>query len=170
MKISLLCPFLSGNALGRAFFLAKVLERHYEVEIVGPVSDIGIWQPVKHENCKYVGVNIKQGWRNFGIIQSLLSQVTGDVIYASKPLLTSFGVGISGKFRNKTPLILDIDDWEYGAFFRWNMLQRLKSCLKLSTQRLDAYYPFTWFMYQLTSYADVVTVSSTFLQQKYGGT
>jgi len=35
MKISILSPDLSHNCLGRAYLLAKILQRHYEVEIIG---------------------------------------------------------------------------------------------------------------------------------------
>ena len=42
MKISILTPDLSHNCLGRAYLLAKILQRHYEVEIIGPVFGNGI--------------------------------------------------------------------------------------------------------------------------------
>jgi hypothetical protein len=35
MKVTILSPNLSSNCLGRAYLLAKVLERRYEVEVVG---------------------------------------------------------------------------------------------------------------------------------------
>ena len=37
IKISILSPDLSHNCLGRAYLLAKILQRHYEVEIIGPM-------------------------------------------------------------------------------------------------------------------------------------
>ena len=46
MKISILSPDLSNNCLGRAYLLAKILQRRYEVEIVGPIFGDGIWQQV----------------------------------------------------------------------------------------------------------------------------
>ena len=46
MKISILVPNLSQNVLSRAHLLGKMLMRHYEVEIVGPVLDGGIWEPL----------------------------------------------------------------------------------------------------------------------------
>ena len=42
MKISILSPDLSQNCLGRAYLLAKILQSHYEVEIIGPVFGNGI--------------------------------------------------------------------------------------------------------------------------------
>lgn len=50
MKISILSPDLSHhNCLGRAYLLAKILQMHYEVEIIGPMFGDGIWEPVANE-------------------------------------------------------------------------------------------------------------------------
>jgi len=46
MKISILTPDLSQNCLGRAYLLAKILQRHYKVEIIGPMFGEGIWESV----------------------------------------------------------------------------------------------------------------------------
>jgi len=46
MKISLLTPDLSSNGLGRAYLLGKILQRDYEVEVIGPDFGDGIWKPV----------------------------------------------------------------------------------------------------------------------------
>jgi hypothetical protein len=46
MKISLLTPNLLSSCLGRAYLLAKIIQRHYEVEIAGPVFGEGVWKPV----------------------------------------------------------------------------------------------------------------------------
>ena len=57
MKISILTPDFSSNCFGRAWLLAKVLQRHYEIEIVGPIFGDGIWKPVaddKSINYKYI--------------------------------------------------------------------------------------------------------------------
>jgi len=46
MKISILTHDLSHNCLGRAYLLAKILQRHYEMEIIGPMFGEEIWKPV----------------------------------------------------------------------------------------------------------------------------
>ncbi len=59
MKISTLIPDLSHNCLGRAYLLAKILQRHYEVEIVGPIFGDGIWEPVaNNESIIYKSVKL----------------------------------------------------------------------------------------------------------------
>jgi len=125
MKISVLTPDLSHNCLGRAYLLAKILQRRYEVEIVGPVFGDGIWGPVANDkSITYKSVEIYGRFRPYLQIKELAKKIDGDIIYASKPLFTSFGVGLSKKVFNRKPLILDIDDWQmgfmksiYGSFF-----------------------------------------------------
>ena len=42
IKILILSPDLSHNCLDRSYLLAKILQRHYEVEIIGPMFGEGI--------------------------------------------------------------------------------------------------------------------------------
>ena len=115
MKISILSSDLSHNCLGRAYLLAKILQRHYKVEIVGPDMGEGIWQPVINDtSIDYKSVHIDGGFDPCIHIDELIQNIDGDVIYASKPLYTSFGVGMLIKLIQDKPLILDIDDWELG--------------------------------------------------------
>ncbi len=97
MKISVLTPDLSHNCLGRAFLLAKILQRHYEVEIVGPVSGNGIWEPLVNSDIPFKAIP----GRIFPLIafqiKSILREITGDVIYVSKPRFSSFDVGLLKK-------------------------------------------------------------------------
>lgn len=170
MKISLLSPTLSSNCLGRAYVLAKVLERRYMVEIVGPVDCSGIWEPLRQESFACRSIPNREGIRNsLHILPALFEAATGDVIYASKPLLTSFGVGLLRKIKSKVPLVVDIDDWELGAYSQLPFTERLRAAFRFSAQRMDAYYPSIRFMHQCLPYADAKTVSSSFLQQQYGG-
>ena len=46
MKVSVLCFDLAGNAAGRAFLLARLLEPLGEVEVVGPRYGETVWEPV----------------------------------------------------------------------------------------------------------------------------
>jgi len=92
MKISILTPDLSHNCLGRAYLLAKILQRHYEVEIVGPIFGDGIWKPVADDKTiVYKGVKICGSLNPYWQSMELVKKIDGDVIYASKPLFTSFG-------------------------------------------------------------------------------
>jgi len=176
MKISILTPDLSHNCLGRAYLLAKVLQRRYEIEIVGPIFGDGIWEPVADDKTiEYKSVKISGRFKPYWQIKELAKKIDGDVVYASKPLFTSFGIGLLKKALKRKPLILDIDDWQMGF-------------VKESYNKLSVYRRFrfivssTLYFYNLGSYwnnlineelmhfADEVTVSNNFLKKKYGGT
>ena len=162
MKISIMTPDLSRNCLGRAYLLAKILQRYYEVEIIGPIFGNGIWNPVAEDTTityKYIKIN---GNFNLNHVKNLINLVDGDIIYASKPTFTSFGVGLLIKFLKNKPLVLDIDDWELGFikdYYRGS-ISHLKSL---------AYWQIL-ICEKLYFLADEITVSNTFLQRKFGGT
>jgi len=175
MKISILTPDLSHNCFGRAYLLAKIFQRRYEVEIVGPIFGDGIWQPVANDkSIKYKFTKISGRIKPYWQIGKLINKIDGDVIYASKPLFSSFGIGLLKKILKKKPLILDIDDWQMGF-------------IKENYSRLSIYKRFrfiassTLYFYNLGScwntlineelmhFADEITVSNNFLKEKYGG-
>ncbi|GAI86618.1 unnamed protein product [marine sediment metagenome] len=117
MKISILTPDLSSNNLGRAYILAKILQRRYDVEIVGPMFGEGIWEPFTNDKkIQYKSVKFYNKFISIPKLKELYSKINGDVIYAIKPLFNSFTIGLIKKFFTKKPLILDIDDWELGFF------------------------------------------------------
>ena len=176
MKISVLSPDLSHNCLGRAYLLAKILQRHYEVEIVGPTFGDGIWEPVADDkSITYKPVKIRGRFKPYWQIKELTKKIDGDVIYASKPLFTSFGVGLLKKLSNSKPLILDIDDWQMGFMKEiYSSLSLAQSFKFLATSALFFYsmssYWNTLFGEKLSHLADEITVSNNFLQDKFSGT
>lgn len=165
MKITILCPNVSSNALGRAHLLYLMLREEYEVEIVGPAADGEIWEPLRNDES----INIR-------IVRSrrILKNISGDIIYASKPLLGSFGIGLLGKFKYKKKLILDIDDWQLG--FVLDEYRKLTLFPKIARILKDI-FRFYWInsivnnyiCEKLVSFADKITVSNKFLLEKFGG-
>lgn len=161
MKISILSCDLSHNCLGRAYLLAKILQKRYKVEIIGPILEKGIWDPVKNDkSIKYKII------KNIFNLKDILQKVDGDVIYAIKPLGSSFGYGLLKKIQSSKPIILDVDDWQLG-FFLDNKFSALKSSIAFWDINN---FTTTIILEGLTKYADEITVSSTFLQKKFGGT
>ena len=71
MKISIICPYLSGNAFGRAYTLATILQHAYEVEIIGPKSDSGIWYPLRNEAVKVRSVEVGSGIKKLSVLRKL---------------------------------------------------------------------------------------------------
>ena len=176
MKISILTPDLSDNCLGRAHLLAKILQRRYEVEIVGPIFGNDIWEPVADDkSITYKSVKIGGRFKPYLQIRKLIKKIDGDVIYAHKPFFTSFGIGLLKKVIQKKPLILDMDDWEMGFKKESNKkLSLFRSIKSLVSSSLFLYgmgsYWNILFMEKLVHFSDEITVSNTFLKEKFGGT
>jgi glycosyltransferase involved in cell wall biosynthesis len=165
MKISILSYDLSHNCLGRAHVLAKALQRLYDVEIIGPMFGEGIWHPVAND-FDYVSVPGNEHSFIFSSARKMLKAIDGDIIYAVKPKPTSYGIGLLKKLSHKLPLVLDIDDWEVG--FNLQSKSQFVKAFFLSMGSING-LPYTCLMEKLTFLADDITVSSTFLQSKFGG-
>ncbi len=167
MKISVLCFDCSDNATGRAYLLARLLRPEYEVEVVGPCFDGEIWAPVNDGSVKFRTLPGSRYPRFLGTLPALARLADGDLLYASKPRPSSFGVGLLARRARRRPLLLDIDDWEVGFFYRsgwWGCFGRF-----LNIGNPNG-LPWTWLMERLTRRAQAITVGSRFLEEKFGGT
>jgi glycosyltransferase involved in cell wall biosynthesis len=171
MKISILTPDFSHNCFGRAWLLAKLLQENYDIEVIGPAFGDGIWKPLKFL-CDFP-VKIVNGYPNGQFeFKKMLRIIYGDVIYASKPLMASFGVGLVKKYLTRKPLVLDIDDWELGfgkEFYDSLPLHKKINDFRLSFSNFRYYY-YSVILDKLIPYANTITVSGNVLRRKYGGT
>ncbi|HRN69627.1 MAG TPA: glycosyltransferase [Candidatus Woesebacteria bacterium] len=165
MKISIINHNLSDNSLGRAYILALMLKRYYQVEILGPSINNKIWEPIAFDtSIKYVQLSTK-----LHNISKNLKKIDGDIIYAIKPYGTSFGYALLKKFLSNKPVILDEDDWDFGFF-----LDNVGRSILLDLLKVNFFDPnnglYTYLLSKLSFFADDITVSSTFLQKQFGGT
>jgi glycosyltransferase involved in cell wall biosynthesis len=168
--ITLLSHDLTGNALSRAYILAKLLQAEYRVTIVGYGNPGNIWEPVRDDaSIEYRSFHHSSAlgfwFHSRGIVKRLID---GDLIYAVKPMHASFGLGLYARRVLRRPLLLDIDDWELGfisdsVYWEARLLKHRwlwDSQSPLYTRAMD----------RLIRRADSLTVSSSFLQKRYGGT
>ena len=118
MKVSVLAFDLSDNATGRADLLARLLAPRYDVEVVGPRFGTDVWRPARDGAVRYRSEPGARWPRLAPKLPALARLADGDVLLASKPRPTSFGVGLLARRQRRRPLILDIDDWELGFFYR----------------------------------------------------
>jgi len=166
VKISILCFDCSTNAAGRALLLAQLLKARYEVEVVGPHFGDGLWRPAAGAGVTCRSLPGARYPRFLATIPRLVELIDGDLLYASKPRPTSFGLGLLAQRRVRRPLLLDIDDWEAGFFYhsgRWGTVGRF---LNLSNPNG---LPWTWWTEKLVTRAGALTVASRFLQDRFGG-
>jgi glycosyltransferase involved in cell wall biosynthesis len=165
--VSVLSFDLSDNATGRAELLARLLAPRYRVHLVGPRFGAAPWGPVRTSSIERREIAGARYPRFASRLADLARLADGDILYASKPRATSFGVGLLARRQRRRPLVLDVDDWELGFFLRggsWGIAGR---ALNLSNPNG---LPWTWLMERLVRRADAVTVGSRFLEQRFGGT
>jgi len=167
VKISVLAFDLSDNATGRADLLARLLAPRYEVDVVGPEFGAGVWAPVRDGAVKYRGVSAGRYPGFARRVRDVLDLVDGDVLVASKPRPTSFGLALLARRHRRRPLVLDIDDWELGFFYHSGAWGRVGRALNLGDPNGLSW---TWLAEKLVDRADAVTVASRFLEQRFGGT
>jgi glycosyltransferase involved in cell wall biosynthesis len=166
VKTSVLCFDVSDNAIGRAWLLARLLEPLGAVEIVGPRFGSAVWEPLAEEP---IPVRSLPGGRLPAFaarLPGLARLADGDLLYASKPRLTSAGIGYLARLAGHRPLLLDIDDWEAGFFLRGGIWGTIGRALNISN---PTGLTWTWLMERLRGLADGITVASRFLERRFGG-
>jgi glycosyltransferase involved in cell wall biosynthesis len=170
MKISVLTSDFSGNCFGRSWLLAKLLQKKYDVEVIGPAFNERIWKPLEKE-CDFE-IKMVKGHSNgqFEFIK-MLKLIEGDIIYANKPIMGSFGVGLVKKLQSRIPLVLDIDDWQPGfgkEFYDSLIWYKKLNDFRRSVKNMKSYY-YNLILEKLIWAANEITVSGTCLKEKYGG-
>ena len=174
-RITVITWDLGHNPLGRAYLLADVLRRDYDVELVGahfPRFGNEVWEPLR--NCSRVTIKSFPGGNfpeHFKHMEDIAEQIEGDVIYVSKPRLPGLELAILAKLHRNRPVIVDVDDYEPG-FFRNRGPLSLKQ-VKRKRHRPDFFCPHdeTWTRYgeSLIPMFEQVTVSNEELRKKFGG-
>ncbi|MGF1480125.1 MAG: glycosyltransferase family 4 protein [Cyanophyceae cyanobacterium] len=171
---------LSGKGSGRwggavrPFLLAQALEKlGLEVEMLGVAFDddtpVSTTIPTISFPCQYHSGFLRAA-------RHLIQSISGEIVYAVKPKMTSFGVSLVKKLLSQRSLILDIDDWEmsWHGGDRWQYRPSLAD-LARDTLKPDGALRFPdhplylkW-LENLVPYADAVTTHSQFLQKRFGG-
>lgn len=174
-KITVVAWNVSHNALGRAYLLADVLRREYEVEVIAaefPRFGEGVWEPLRY--CSRVTIKSFPGGEfpgHFKRMEDIAKKIEGDVIYVSKPRLPSLELAILAKLHRNRPVILDIDDYELGFFKKRQALSLSK--LRTAHSYPDFHLPHheTWTRYSesLIPLFEELTVSNEELRKKFGG-
>jgi glycosyltransferase involved in cell wall biosynthesis len=169
MKVSLLLPSLASNGIARAWILAKLLERHYEVETLGflrPDESVFPWFS-DYPWGEVRAASMREAMRE------MEERITGDVVLAYCVAMTSFGVGLLAKRRRGLPLILDMPEWE--VHDHWKRSSSLGRAWVISKNLLGPgwdnghSFKYRYVLDHLTRFADERLVCCRFLQDRYGG-
>lgn len=181
-KISLIVSDLSKSGAGRwggavrPFLLAHALRQlGCEVKIFGFTQgdDLAIASTPEQSIISAPGGHYPQFFKS---AQTLLKQIDGDILYAYKPKPSSFGLSLLGKLTKGRPLILDIDDWELSWHggdswkYRPTVKQLAKDVFKTDgVLRNPDHRLYLGWIEKMVDRANVVTVHTQFLQQRFGG-
>lgn len=167
--ISILVYNLSSNALVRTYPLAKTLSRYYNVEIIGVLFSDEIYNPYQDEfQFKIIRKNKTKNvvTAYFSLMLDIIRSIEGDIIYAFKPKLTSFGAGLIAKMYYRLPLILDIEDLETARWIEANFVSKIK----LSLSRFDSENELLNVLIEkFIPLANDKIVVSRYLENKFGG-
>jgi glycosyltransferase involved in cell wall biosynthesis len=161
MLVTVVSSDVSDNALNRALVLGELLARNFDVQLIGSRFGRDVWEPARLEcGGSASALEVVPG-RWFPMyaasMAQLLRRIRGDVVYAVKPLLSSFGVALL----TRKPVILDIDDDELAFRPRGHWHYSVGHPMGRTWTRLAL---------AQRSRAAAVTVATSALQQRYGGT
>ncbi|MEE9322806.1 MAG: glycosyltransferase [Granulosicoccus sp.] len=164
---------LGHNPVGRAYVLCQLLQKDWDVELIGPMwSRYGdsLWEPLRNTDLKIHGFQCKDFEAFIPKAEALAAMRTYDIVYVCKPRLPSLYLGALIKDSSDCPLVLDVDDFEL-SFFKDESsatLDDLKAHIGTALHE-----PFeelgTRYAQSLIPAADALTVSNVALRNKFGG-
>jgi len=169
-RISFFVHNLSDNPIVRAVPLAQALSRHFDVEILGFLhGDRDVYEPYRdlfEYRTLRVPLNVTQ---LLPALPRLAARATGDIVYACKPLVPTFGTALlASSFGRGRPLLLDVEDDERVPMGTSPADVLWRDVVK--GWRHATAWKFTLAVHAFTSCAEAVTVSTSRLQEHYGGT
>src|SRR6188472_4153633 len=104
LRISLICADTARNAFGRAYVLARVLSRSYQVQVVGAQFGSSVWKPMagmlEAEGIEVCSIPSALYPRFVGRAAKIWQTIHADVVYALKPYPTSFGLAMAYRKAN----------------------------------------------------------------------
>jgi glycosyltransferase involved in cell wall biosynthesis len=142
------------------------LSRHHSVDLIGP-APARLWPPADGEVEVAAMLPGKSRLRGRFRDAALAATSQAELLFAFKAHPSSFGLGLWLRRRRDLPLAVHLDDWDGGYFAdrplarqAWYAARALRSPESALYLRL---------LERRVSNADLVTVSSRALQQRYGG-
>lgn len=165
---------LGHNPVGRAMVLYDLLERDWDVELVGPLwSRFGgkLWGPIADSPRKVRGFACETLAEFWPAALALASAADYDLVVVCKPRLPALLMGALLKRTCGCPLVLDVDDFEL-SFFKDETAASLDALEEAGQEALREPYGelATRVCDGVISDADALVVSNVALRNRFGGT
>lgn len=168
---------MGHNPAGRAYLLADIARRDFDVKLIGPLfKQYGskLWEPLEGQSA--VDIETFPGGPLPDYLKAMVEQVErnpADVVYVSKPRLSSLLFGFLMRVRHGSTLVVDVDDHEL-SFYKNDAPLGLEAALRAARDNpTDAEMPYgnvwTQLCEQVLKYANGITVSNIALQERFGG-
>ncbi len=115
MRVTVVAWDMAHNGVIRAYYLADMLRRHYDVTLIGanfPHHGTRIWEPIRSGDVR---MRSFPGDRLPGFVERAERAVHGiqtDLVYACKARLPSLLVAMLLKHIHGVPVIVDVDERE----------------------------------------------------------
>lgn len=136
--VTVICPNVSGNALGRALLLAELLRTETRVQVVGMRQGETVWGPASKSDVPVLAFPVRPGRLHyFDGVPWLREVVADDFVIVSKPVLQSFGLALLARVGSRG-MVVDIDDWQTG-FFQYDRATEHVSAFRQRVARLRSY-------------------------------
>lgn len=168
-RISFLVPDIAGPVLGPVTALARIVEGHYPVEIVGPDFGQGVCE-MYQDAFDYSVVPTPRMYRlpnYFWESRRLEEAITGDIIFSVKAVADTLPVALRARRKRGKKVVVYLDEWDGAIMEQRQPLERWRRwCADWHHPLNEIYYPL---VERLIRQADLVTSTSTFLQHKFGG-
>lgn len=165
MKITILSHNLTSNAAMRAHRLGLAARQFADVTVVGPVKHRGVWGALPPEEW-IKSIESKNLPKFYKTAVGVVASSDADVFIAVKPFLASYGIALLAAECRRVPVILDIDDLDV------ELAPKAELALPeiIHGLRDPASTIYLRILSRATSAAAAITVASTRLQQRFGGT
>lgn len=172
-KVAVLAWDVGHNPLGRAYILAEVLARRFDVEIWGAQFERygdRLWAPLRDPAVtvrSFDGTSLPE---HLDRVEAVAERIDADLLWVSKPRFPSIALGAAAKRIGNRPLVLDVDDHEL-AFFGTDQGIDVHELAGRSAGELTLPFERAWTQVcdALIGETDLVTVSNEALQARYGG-
>jgi glycosyltransferase involved in cell wall biosynthesis len=165
VKVTVLSHNLSTNAVMRAHRLALAARTFADVELVGPMERRGPWPALPP--TPWVRTVREKRFPDFASsFIELVAAADGDYLLAVKPQLASFGAALVAAERRQVPLVLDIDDLDTALAPR----SQWSSDPEKADPARPASAVYVSLLTKAASAAAAITVASSALQRRFGGT